>query len=306
MSSSSSLDSSQLPMPETNWTDYSDDRLKQSLSFARAVVNHQEVSPRSELLYSQFMNEIAAALFAKTENERAYRVGTVAAMEICIHKTYEHKPENFSWGLDVKSAILELREMQYLARYGDCTKIVVGSWRFDSFTTKTVGWERISEKNPWTDISKNLRAEEAEMVRSYDSSTCDLYPTYLSIMRACNSMGYNFELVRWSIHTYAKRNFTFHKEIEDLIAQGKFSALANVLFYDVKEVRRVFSKYKSQTNVERLVDVIETMITRWFNTFPDLQNPNTWLAKEVLVEAYQQAQQKKDGQPNASTSLVYP
>lgn len=284
-------------MPENSSHAYSNARLRQSLNFALTALDRRDISPRSEKYYNHFRNEVTAALDAETRFERLKQIGKVIAMEHLIVTTPHLKPENFSRASEVKAALLELREMQYLARYGDYLEITAGQVRLHAGASKLPGWETISGKYQWTEIWQMLEAEEVRFMEAEEGSLRPSvdgpYPMHLAIKNACTSMGYDFDFIKWSIHTYVKRNVTFHEDLEGLIARRKFIQLAHALFQDLRDIWWVFSESRSQTNLKHLEAVILDHIDCWFDCSLDRENPEAWIVRRALSDASRKARQKK-------------
>lgn len=290
---SSSQADLKLPVPEESLEAYSNARLRESLNFALEVLNLRNISPRSERFYSLFRDKIIAALDAETRHERLTEKEGVATIEQMLFNTYYHQPKYFGRASEVRAALLELREMQYLARYGDYVNIGVGRVRIHAGASKLPGWETISGNYRWSDISRRLKAEEEALHRSCGHPADGPYPMFLAISDACWSMGYDFDFVRWSIHHHARRNLTSPKGLEDLIVRGGPFLLSKALFYDLKDVWCVFSESRSQTLVEHLKAVIQNHIDLWFNSSLDPKTPGLWISSGELYDAYQKARENK-------------
>lgn len=229
---------------DIDWLErHDDDRLKSSLNYALSILNHRDITPRAEVIYSLMTNEITAAMSAETRDERHEKIRAVIDIYHCIHPGFQLNPVDFVENLDVKAALMQLRQMQYLARYGDSVKIVVDGLRFHSGAKETPGWETTSGNYRWAEIAKGLQDDEdrrANLPDPDDSLEGPRCFTYCGVKWACDALGYNRDLVYRSIHTFAARDFTFHRDIEDFIAWGDFPALAEVLFWDLEELYRVF------------------------------------------------------------------
>jgi hypothetical protein len=115
----------------------------------------------------------------------------------------------------------------------------------------------------------------------------------IAVEAACEGMGFDKKLVKWSIYTYAKRNATFHKDLDHLISNGLFNELARALYHDLRDIYCVFSETRSQTDLEYVEYIVQTQIDRWFDTSDDPDNPQTWLATKALKDAFHKAKDKK-------------
>ena len=245
-----------VPVPHEDSKAYSTTRLQESLSFASQALEHRDISPRTERIYRRFQVEINAALLATSKEERLKRIGRVMAFEKLFAEKYYLQPQNFGQGANVRADLLALREMQYLARYGVHMQIITSDLRNYISSNKTPGWETSSSHHRWTAISQRLKDEEETFRKwlegSNNSFADHVYPIFRAIQSACESMGYDFENVRWSIHNYAKRKHTFHKDLDDSISEGKFNTMAQALYADLCEVSCVFFKVMSRSDCLKL------------------------------------------------------
>ena len=286
-------------MPHEDSKIYSNTRLQESLKFASQALEHRDISPRTERIYRRFQVEINAALLATSNEERLKKIACVVAFEKLIANTYNFQPENFGHGADVRADLLTLRQMQYLARYGDCVKIVVNNERI----------EELSSRHRWTELSATLKEEGYNLMKvmkdPYGSSTKHYsFPMLHAIKLACNAMGYDMNLVKYSIHLYVQRNLSFHRDLEDLVAQGDFPVLANMLYRDLRDLRCVFSSFTSGTDILSLSGIMTRLIKALFDTSVDMDYPNAWIATPELVNVYRKANQKTPGQSNVFAEVI--
>lgn len=107
-----------------------------------------------------FRDELKDAINAKTKDERLERAGAVRVMEAMISENAFLRPNNFNETIELQNALLQLRELQYLGRYGDYLKIIPGQVRMISSATKFEDWELLSGQRQWTEVAKDLIFEE--------------------------------------------------------------------------------------------------------------------------------------------------
>jgi hypothetical protein len=247
-----------------------------------------------------FREEITRALEAKTPEEKLTRVHEIEVFERVINDKAFLQPRTFSENMEMEDALLRLRELQYLARYGDYVKIVTGQVRLHAGETRFAGWETLSGKHQWIEISQRLKKEEYDLDKAvkgpWEKEPKYSYDTIIAIETVCEGMGYDPELVKWSIHTYAERNATFHKDLDHLITKGAFTQLAEALYRDFRDIYCVFSETRSQTDLKYLECVIKAQIDRWFDTSLAPDNPLAWLPKKELMDAYTKAVKKASDQ----------
>ncbi len=284
-------------MPERDPGSYSGERLLRSLEFASTVLARRDISPRTEKYYRMFKEVLIDALEAKTPEEKLTRVRGVEVFERVINDKAFLQPRTFSENMEMEDALLQLRELQYLARYRDYVKVITGQVRLHAGKTRFAGWETLSGKHQWIEISQRLKKEEYDLAQAmkepWGTETKYSYSTMRAIDTACEGMGYDPKMVKWSIHTYAKSNATFHKDLDHLVSNGLFHDLAAVLYHDLRDIYCVFSETRSQTDLDYLERVIKAQIDRWFNTSVNPDNPQTWYPTPELVATYDKAKEKK-------------
>ncbi len=284
----------EVPMPEAAAKLYTKERLQKSLIYAEKFLKLRNISPRSELFMDFYKNSIKAALTAETPTEREERAIDVLIEEKLIQLARFLKPYKTAKQAELEDHLLELREMQYLARYGDYLKILPTKVRHYASINKIQDWELTSARLQWTDVADAIIAEEErrkEADRLGSKMKDEGLPTTTTIKITCRDLGLSPDTVIWSIKAYARRNRELHRSIDNMKEEGKFSELANTLYADKNDLDSVFS-CKSATDTEHLKEIIQDEIDLYFDTndFPD--NPDVWSPSKVLSQVFRDAQAK--------------
>lgn len=261
------------------------------------MLARRDISPRTEKYYSLFKDEISRALNAKTPEEKLKSAGGVEAMERVITETAFLRPGSFSQTMEMETALIQLRELQYLARYGDYMKIVTGKVHLHGGKTKYEGWKTLSGQRQWTEIAEIMEKEQdvlaASMRSEWSPSTKSKYPVLTAVENASRDLGFDPGMVKWSIHTYAARNAAFHKDLEILAAKGSFGRLAAVLYHDLRDIYCVFSETRSETHLRYLEQVIRIQIDSWYDTSDHPDIPESWIPKQELRDILRKATDKE-------------
>lgn len=157
--------------------------------------------------------------------------------------------QRFSQNLELETNLLQLWEIQYLARYSDYMRIIPTRLRQHASETKTSDWELISGKHYWSDIASKLTAEDKNQrnIRLFDSEAYKAadYRTHAAVYNASRALGISEDLTIWSIIQYGLRNEKAHRELEALRAEGDFQQLAQVYSADLEDVDLVFSEFRT-------------------------------------------------------------
>lgn len=284
-----------VPVPGASADSYTSEKLQNGLVYAEKCLKRREISPRAELILVAYKKSIKEALTATTDARRRDKSIEVMIEEIIIQQSSFLKPGKSEQQVYWENMLLELRDLKYLARYGDYMKIIPTRLRHHASAQKLQGWEKLSAKNAWTDITEKIDDEEVrhkEAMRPGGQSEDAPRPTTMAIVNACEDLGLSKKDAFWSIKGYARRNSDFHSGLDALKTQGRFFELAETLYADKNDLASV-SSYKSQTDTDHLRDIIQAEIDECFENaheIPDL--PTAWIASSTLYTILKDALQK--------------
>jgi len=159
---------------------------------------------------------------------------------------------------DLAERLTELRRYEFAARYGDYLSHVCEKVKAKASENKTEFYEEITGwNNHWTDISTKLKGE-ADYWRRYQNKdkrvSTNMIAATLAVERACGFIGLNFENTIATIHMYADRNQAVHKDIMELVEDGDFGTLAQVLSQDLRDLPVVTpDKFKSEIPIVKSI-----------------------------------------------------
>ncbi|KAA6409935.1 MAG: hypothetical protein FRX48_06548 [Lasallia pustulata] len=286
----------ELPIPEASPSLYTRERLQQSLVYAERCLKRRDISPRSELFMQLYKEELKDALKAETMEQRDNHAMMVMAEERLIQDKGFLRPLKSAHRAELEDQLLQLRELQYLKRYGDYMKIVPTRLRLHASKHKSENWQLFSGNNYWSRIAVTLGAEEdarKEAVRIGAALDKVKLPTTATVCMACADLGISEELALWSIQEYGTRNREVHRDLNDLKRAGDFPLLASILCADRNELSSTFSLIKSETDITHLRAIIQSEIDEWFEDTNDNPNyPAAWAPSIALRQFHKDAVQK--------------
>ena len=163
-----------------------------------------------------YKEELKDALKAETIEQREHHAMMVMAEERLIQDKGFLRPLKSAHRAELEDQLLQLRELQYLKRYGDYMKIIPTRLRLHASKHKSENWQLISGNNYWSRIAVTLGAEEEarkEAVRVGAALDKVKLATTAAIYMACADLGISEELALWSIQEYGTRNREFHREL---------------------------------------------------------------------------------------------
>ena len=286
----------ELPVPEASPSLYTRERLQQSLVYAERCLKRRDISPRSELFMQLYKEELKDALKAETTEQRENHAMMVMTEERLIQDKGFLRPLKSAHRAELKDQLLQLRELQYLKRYGDYMKIIPARLRLHASKHKSENWQLIPGNNYWSRIAVTLGAEEEarkEAVRVGAALDKVKSPTTAAVYMACADLGISEELALWSIQEYGTRNREVHRDLNDLKREGEFPLLASILCADRNELSSTFSLIKSETDITHLRVIIQSEIDTWFEDTSDNSNHSAaWVPSIALRQFYKDAVQK--------------
>ena len=289
------------PIPEASPSLYTTERLQQSLVYAEKYLKRRDISPRSELFIQLYKEELKDALEADEMEQREYHALMVMAEERLIQDKGFLRPLKSTDKVELEDELLQLRELQYLQRYGDYMKIIPTRLRLYASKHKLENWQLISGKNYWSRIAITIKEEEdarKEAVRVGAALDKFRMPTTAAVCIACADLGISEELALWSIQEYGVRNQEVHRDLNDLKSTGAFPLLASTLCADRNDLRSTFSSIKAEMDIHHLQSIIQNEIDECFEDTDDNPNyPDAWVPSIALRQFHKEAVRKAN-QPN--------
>ncbi|MCJ1425146.1 hypothetical protein MMC29_003034 [Sticta canariensis] len=189
------------PVPQMNRNPYTAERLQQSLAYCKSFLSQRDISPRAETFMMVFKDEIKMAMAAEKEDQKLAGAGSIRAFELLIQRNVFLSAEVFKKSQKMHENLLELRELQYHARYGDFVRIISSKVRLHASESKTAGWQLLSSRYHWSEISTRFLSyrQFMESGKSFESrSAKDVtdYNTQAAVDNACTELSIDADLAR--------------------------------------------------------------------------------------------------------------
>lgn len=253
-------------------------------SFTLSLVSSSDITPAitsptnpAVILTSPLRKFFISNMAAETQDQREKHVKTLMIQDVLIaEKDFLQKFQATGNMTKMKNLLLEMRIHQYAHRYADYLKIGPLWCRFDTRPE----WPERNVKIPkfWETMAKRLQDEahldEGEIRRGCNYGHVKQEAT-AAILYACADLGISYDLAAWSISEYDDINSKACQSLENLQKDRSYSKLAKVLFFDRKEVHRIFSEASAEIVIHTLEQAIQAEIDTWFHCAePD--DPETW------------------------------
>jgi len=282
----------ELPVPEASPSLYTRERLQQSLVYAERFLK-RDISPRSELFMQLYKEELKDALKAETTEQRENHAMMIMAEERLIQDKEFLQPLKSAQRAEMENQLLQLREVEYLVRYGDYMKIIPTRLRLHASQHKLENWHLISGNTYWSRIAVNLELEEKARKKAVRVGGKVTMPTTGAVYVACADLGISEDRAIWSILEYGTRNRSVHRDLNELKREGEFPLLASILCADRNELSSTFSLIKSETDITHLKTIIQSEIDTWFDYASKYPNhPATWAPSKALRHFYDDGVEK--------------
>lgn len=187
---------------------------------------------------------------------------------------------------EMRDEILKLRRLQYYARYGDYAQRIAHELGDKTRAQDTKKWEMLTEEYKWAEISERIREEEAHWKKYGSSKGLDEIETTYAVRIGCIATGTDFDQTVWAIHTYGARNTAVHSDLNDLVAEGKYSDIATTLYQDLHDLPSAMPIDLLDDEMYMRATLIE-LRDKWFDIDDDETNkPSSWFPTSALREEH--------------------
>ena len=113
----------------------------------------------------------------------------------------------------------------------------------------------------------------------------------LAVRNACGLIGIDSEDMLKLIALYADRNDLVHQSLDSYVKRGMVNDLAQSLARDLKQLSAIIPSHLNHLQ-SLYQNLIVTVIEENFDII-DLENPQTWIAKDTVKRAYLSYQEKE-------------
>ncbi|KAL8881320.1 MAG: hypothetical protein Q9198_001458 [Flavoplaca austrocitrina] len=281
------------PGPENSKKAYTVPRLQKSLAYAHNCLQRRDLSPRSKIFYELFKDMVKDAIQMDDNDESRERIlGFVQVQEDMIVTYKVLRPITSPPSQEVvelQKVILQLRQLEYFARYGDYFKEWTTLASRHAKTQRLPGWELIRSTRWWSNIANDLKAED-EARAKFDASPVKTFdampgrPTRNVIVAACKDLNVDEDLMLFCVKEYGMRNEVVHRSMDELIGSGNFPILRKTLLADQKDLFCTFGDVRPQEELIKLSNIIQLTIEKYF-IMHDPVVDDTWGPSDALVAA---------------------
>ncbi|KAL9600219.1 MAG: hypothetical protein Q9219_003362 [cf. Caloplaca sp. 3 TL-2023] len=259
------------PKPLPRPSDYTNDRVKETLSYAdQRLRSGRNITPPNEP-YIQLAREKAIKFLKTEEKEKKEKAAVyLQNFEDLAGKNLTLRGIITEQDADWQTAILGIRRLHFYTRYGDYLSMYLKEFKQGAKLHQTEGWEKFKQGHfLWTNMAKNLTPEANQwkhyMETPYPGVMDSEIENHLAVSRACNAMGLKPDHVIDIIHGYAKRNGMAHSGLEQYVEKCEWRALAGTLNDDLAALRCVIPN-DDEWLMEPLKDCIRWYIKLMFQS----------------------------------------
>ena len=200
---------------------------------------------------------------AEITEQRENHAMMVMAEERLIQDKGFLEPLKSAQRAKLEDQLLQLRELQYLNRYGDYMKIIPTRLRLHASKHKSENWQLISGENYWSQIAVNLGEEEEarkEAVRVGAALEKVKCPLPVRFTWPALILEYPGNSPYGPYRGMASATVKVHRDLNDLKREGVFPLLASILCADRNDLSSTFSLIKSETDITHLRMIIQSEI----------------------------------------------
>ena len=238
----------QPPTPEETLDVYTTERLKRGLRHAMIRLT-RDLTPRTRSFLEMYKAAYQKAIDRGEEDEQQHQRHVVAVLtyDRLYHSNAFLKHDLTSAEAKRVTAIRKVRELEILCKYGDYVGHEVQSLRKNIYKQQADSGDEIelaaarpllSSQQMWTEIAQILETEKDDIDRWMTYPEVDAVEHFVTVAlrNACRILGYDFDHMYWAIQEYARRNRTFHNNINEPINRCQWSALANQIHADLRDL----------------------------------------------------------------------
>jgi hypothetical protein len=293
------------PQPLQNLSDYTMERVRESLRYADTTLRHPErkISPAGGIaleLYKDtciglldMLNVEEGEIFETTAEERkaiedSHRVFIREAekgiqINACMQVTKTNSAQ------ELQEEILNLQRTAFYGRYGDYFKEICNDLKVAEEKGKLAGWQTLS-KAYWSDIARRIDFERPIYEKHLKGET-GLHaemPTTHAIHVACYALGLHPDDTLQIVKQYDIRNDLLHANLLPMIKKGLFADLAKRLCLDRTDVPLLIPA-SDKADRKILEGLLDSMIDMWSQKDElDTANHQMWTATSQLKTKYKE------------------
>ena len=294
------------PVPLSSVAEYTPQRLIERADYAdaRLTSTTRVPTPNTAKLLTLYKQACMDLHLELEDEEISQAERTKKAEEI---RGYDQEFSDQEWFREnpasaIPENLLKLRKYTYWARYGDYAGHMASQLRKKAGSAKTAFSEANSGQFLWTDISQNIKKEEP----SYKENCfrkIDTVTTTFAVYEACVHIGIDSDNMINLIHMYADRNKAFHKGLKEMLEGQKFLSIAKCIFDDLNELPSICPPELSDDE-SAMRALLEQLRDEWFDISSNPNEPEAWIRKPAIEEAYNALQKSKQAREQHDLSIA--
>ncbi len=295
------------PKPLTDASEYTLDRIAESLKYAASVLNFKErkLSPIGQRAVLQYKKACKWLLDEAKQNDKPTDILGKRYLEDatnnCLAIIRGHEREKFfnavltftntTSAQQLQDQLVALRRMSFLAKYGDLLAEACKKLRSEAQTRKLLHSEYLS--GYWTDVAAKLIKEKPawkEFTLRGKDDMREHCNTWAAVIQGCGCAGFDFENMLKIIFLYAERNEIFHSGLLPLIQQGDYHELSRILATDLIEIPAATIP-SEDLEAEFLKQLLNSLIDHWFvRNEHNVDDYKRWGPSKALDKLYLELQ----------------
>ncbi|MCJ1379649.1 hypothetical protein MMC17_002751 [Xylographa soralifera] len=267
------------PEPEIHPSKYTEARIRAGKEYATRRLNSKtrKPSPTLEKLLCIYLLACKQALEHVKEGEPPMEV-------ISEVRQYELEMSERNWysaagkstaSQKLEEDVLELRRLQYCARYGDYAAIMAHGRRKQTKEQQTDSRESISVRCSYSELAGKLHKEAEYFDKNGSKSAPEQASTSQAVYAACMAVGIDFHQTRLAIYAYGERCDVLQNDILRLVERN-WGQAAKTLFWDIEDLSNVMSP-GMEAQEEAIRAILLELRDEWFDIEPpQFSEPSTW------------------------------
>jgi hypothetical protein len=291
------------PQPLQDLSDYTAERVRESLRYADATLRHPErkISPAGGIALELYKDTCVGLLdmldveegeiFETTAEERksvedSHRAFIQEAekgilITACMQVTKTNSEQ------ELQDELLSLQRTAFYGRYGDYFAGICLDLKVAGEKGKLPGWQALS-KAYWSNIARRVGIERPIYEKHLKGETGlhEKMPTTHAILVACYALGLHPDDTLEIVKQYGIRNDLLHANLLPMIKKGLFADLARRLCLDRTDLL-LLTPASDKADRKILEGLLDSIINMWFKKSDlDAANHQMWTATSQLKSKY--------------------
>ena len=240
------------PVPLARARHYTVNRVKDGLRYADYALGHltrklTPISQQAMLIYKEsaesFLQLVAQRPEDMTDEEyedfKLKHLAQIRDFEVDMQHQDGMRISASEEAQDLQDRLIDLKTMQYYARYGDIFASVRKHVKVTAPRCELEGWQLL-HRNYWIEINAKLRMESEAWKLIKITRKTEACPTSIAVHHTCARIGVDPDEVIVAIGQYAELHRIPHSDLEELVRDGRWAILAKQLDYDRTKLHAVF------------------------------------------------------------------